>query len=340
MALRLNGLAQYNEPVGRDYVDYLRFGAAPSFAWGIGTPTLVTASYYYYYENNQPDRGIPIVTFPGQIGGPPDVDPSNYYGHRAAGRREGAPAPRHRHLRPQVQRQHRAPQHHPLPVVGPAGRGHAGRHPPADHRRAAAGLDRRHPQPRGPRRERVDHRQPDRGPVQVQHLDAQAQARGRRRLRPPDLRPPDDHAHAGAEHLAHQSGHLPAGHLHLDERRAVRGGRLSVGRLRRRRRPDPVVAQVHRGRALRLLRLRLHELQCQRHRRLQVQPRGPVLVAARRAHRAAHGSQTYYFAWGRSFNPSAESSTRSTSPTRARIPRRPTRTSSAASSASSTTRSA
>jgi catecholate siderophore receptor len=80
MAIRLNGLAQYSEPVGRDYVDFLRFGMAPSFAWGVGTPTLFTASYYYYYENNQPDRGIPIVTFPGQIGGPPDVDPSNYYG--------------------------------------------------------------------------------------------------------------------------------------------------------------------------------------------------------------------------------------------------------------------
>ena len=47
MAIRLNGLAQDNEPVGRDYVDILRFGVAPSFAWGIGTPTLVTASYYY-----------------------------------------------------------------------------------------------------------------------------------------------------------------------------------------------------------------------------------------------------------------------------------------------------
>ena len=80
MAIRLNALAQYNEPVGRDYVDFLRFGVAPSFAWGVGTPTLFTASYYYYQENNQPDRGIPVVTFPGQIGGPPDVDPSNYYG--------------------------------------------------------------------------------------------------------------------------------------------------------------------------------------------------------------------------------------------------------------------
>jgi catecholate siderophore receptor len=80
MAIRLNALAQYSEPVGRDDVDFLRFGVAPSFAWGVGTPTLFTASYYYYQENNQPDRGIPIVTFPGQIGGPPDVDPSNYYG--------------------------------------------------------------------------------------------------------------------------------------------------------------------------------------------------------------------------------------------------------------------
>jgi catecholate siderophore receptor len=80
MAIRLNAMGQYNSPVDRDYVDFLRFGVAPTFAWGIGTPTLVTASYYYYQEENQPDRGIPTVTFPGQIGGPPDVDPSNYYG--------------------------------------------------------------------------------------------------------------------------------------------------------------------------------------------------------------------------------------------------------------------
>ncbi len=80
LAVRLNLLAMYNEPVGRDYVEMLRWGVAPSFAWGVGTPTLFTASYYYYQEHNLPDRGIPIVTFPGQVGGPPDVDPSNYYG--------------------------------------------------------------------------------------------------------------------------------------------------------------------------------------------------------------------------------------------------------------------
>ena len=80
MSVRLNALAMYNEPVGRDYVDMLRWGVAPSFARGVGTPTLVTASYYYYQEDNQPDRGIPIVTFPGQVGSPPAVNPSNYYG--------------------------------------------------------------------------------------------------------------------------------------------------------------------------------------------------------------------------------------------------------------------
>ncbi len=80
MAVRLNVLAMYNEPVRRDEVNMLRWGVAPAFAWGVGTPTLVTASYYYYHENNLPDRGIPIVTFPGQVGTPPDVDPSNYYG--------------------------------------------------------------------------------------------------------------------------------------------------------------------------------------------------------------------------------------------------------------------
>jgi catecholate siderophore receptor len=80
MAVRLNALAMYNEPVDRDFVHMLRWGVAPSFAWGVGTPTLFTASYSYYQEDNLPDRGIPIVTFPGQVGRPPDVDRSNYYG--------------------------------------------------------------------------------------------------------------------------------------------------------------------------------------------------------------------------------------------------------------------
>ena len=212
---------------------------------------------------------------------------------------------------------------------------------PAAHRRAAAGVDRRHPEPRRARRERVDHRQPDRGPVQVQHVDAQAQARRRRRLRAPDVRPPDDHAHAGPEHVAHQPGPLPSRHLHDDERRAVRGGRHVGRRLRRRRRPDPVVAQVPRGRALRQLRLRHHKLQRQRHRGRRSS------AATTSSGRPARRSSCSPRARRRTTSPGAgpstpppRRSTRSTSPTRAWTPRRPTRTSSAPSSASSTTRSA
>ena len=78
MAVRMNMLAYYNEPVGRDFVNFLRWGVAPSFAWGIGTDTLFTASYYYYQENNLPDRGLPIVTYPGRIGKPPGVEPSDF----------------------------------------------------------------------------------------------------------------------------------------------------------------------------------------------------------------------------------------------------------------------
>ena len=78
MAVRMNMLAYYNEPVGRDFVNFLRWGVAPSFAWGIGTDTLFTASYSYYQENNLPDRGLPIVTYPGRIGKPPGVEPSDF----------------------------------------------------------------------------------------------------------------------------------------------------------------------------------------------------------------------------------------------------------------------
>jgi len=78
MAVRMNMLAYYNEPVGRDFVNFLRGGVAPSSAWGIGTDTLFTASYSYYQENNLPDRGLPIVTYPGRIGKPPGVEPSDF----------------------------------------------------------------------------------------------------------------------------------------------------------------------------------------------------------------------------------------------------------------------
>ena len=119
----------------------------------MGTPTLFTASYYYYYENNQPDRGIPIVTFPGQIGGPPDVDPSNYYGlvqqdeekvhlNRVTltlDHKFNDNVAVHNIFR--YQYSDRMSKVTPGGILQPI------------TRRAAAVVDRRHPQPRGPRRE-------------------------------------------------------------------------------------------------------------------------------------------------------------------------------------------
>ena len=306
MAIRLNALAQYSEPVGRDYVDFLRFGVAPSFAWGVGTPTLFTASYYYYHENNQPDRGIPIVTFPGQIGGPPDVDPSNYYGlvqqdEEKVHLNRGTLTFDHKfnediavHNIFRYQCSDRLSKVTPGGILQPI------------TRRAAAVVDRRHPQPRGPRRERVDPRQPERGPVQVRHVDAQAQARGGRRRRAPDVRPPDAHAHAGAEHVAHESGPLPPGIYTTTNGVRFEADATSVGAY--------VVDDVQILSWLKLIAGARYDnfnsditnfnadgtLASSFSRVDQFwSPRAALVVQPTSA-------QTYYFAWGRSFNPSAE----------------------------------
>ena len=269
-------------------------------------------------------------------------EPVELLRHRAAGLREGAPAPRHHHLRPQVQRGHRVPQHLPLPMVGSGGRRHAGRHPPARHRRAAAGVDRSHQEPRGPRRERVDPRQPDRSPVQVQHVDAQAQAGGRRRPRPSNVRPPDHHAHAGAEHVAHEPGSpFPPGHLHLDEGRAVRGGRL-VGRA-----PTSwTTSRSCRGsRSWQACATTTSTPTSRTSMPTAPSPRSSAVwtSSGRPAPRSSCSRRprrrTTSPGGARSTRPPS-SSTRSTSPTRAPTPSRATRTSWAARSASSTMRSA
>ena len=342
MAIRLNGLAQYNEPVGRDYVDILRFGVAPSFAWGIGTPTLVTASYYYYHENNQPDRGIPIVTFPGQIGGPPDVDPSNYYGHRAAGLREGAPAPRHRS--PSTTSSTRTSRSTTSPATSGriARRGHAGRHPRSRSPPGSRWGRSSSPGTARARRERVDPRQPDRGPVQVQHVDAQAQARRqastsrtrrttarrsrsrRARTRRSRTRTPSPPASSPSTNGARfEADATSVGAYVVDDVQILSWLKFMAGA-----RFDNFDSDITNFNANGTVRL-------------EVQPHRPVLVAARRAHRAAHGRADVLLRLGPLLQPVRRArSTRSTSPTRARTPRRPTRTSSAARSASSTTRSA
>jgi outer membrane receptor protein involved in Fe transport len=77
-ALRLNIMGQTNDIAGRDEVDIKRWGIAPSFTVGFGTPVQVTGSFYYQREDNLPDYGFPVM-FGGQIPSPP-LNRENFYG--------------------------------------------------------------------------------------------------------------------------------------------------------------------------------------------------------------------------------------------------------------------
>jgi catecholate siderophore receptor len=74
-AFRLNAMGMYDGIEGRDEVSTQRWGVAPSFTIGLGSPTQVTASYYYLQDDNLPDYGFPYV-----FGRPADVDRENFYG--------------------------------------------------------------------------------------------------------------------------------------------------------------------------------------------------------------------------------------------------------------------
>jgi catecholate siderophore receptor len=74
-AARLAVMDQRNGVVQRDQVLYRRYGVAPTFAFGIDTPTRVTLSFFRQSENDIPDYGIPFLD-----GAPAAVERSNYYG--------------------------------------------------------------------------------------------------------------------------------------------------------------------------------------------------------------------------------------------------------------------
>jgi catecholate siderophore receptor len=61
MAFRLNAFQQYNEEADRNFVYSGRWGAAPSFAWGLGTDTTVILAYQHLREDDLPDYGFPFV---------------------------------------------------------------------------------------------------------------------------------------------------------------------------------------------------------------------------------------------------------------------------------------
>jgi len=74
-AVRLNLMGETTGVADRDYTQQRRWGAAPSLALGLNTPTTFTLSYFHQEENNLPDYGIPFV-----FGQPAPVNRSNYYG--------------------------------------------------------------------------------------------------------------------------------------------------------------------------------------------------------------------------------------------------------------------
>ncbi|HVW68506.1 MAG TPA: TonB-dependent receptor [Steroidobacteraceae bacterium] len=76
MAFRVNAMAHRNEVADRDVTSYTRWGIAPSFAIGLGTPTRFTLAYLHEHDRNLPEYGIPLRNFALV----PGIDRDNYYG--------------------------------------------------------------------------------------------------------------------------------------------------------------------------------------------------------------------------------------------------------------------
>ena len=74
-ALRLNLLGYYNDVVDRDEVWLSRFGFAPAYTVGLGTPTQFSAYFYYLHDDGRSDYGFPYV-----FNTVPDVPRGNNYG--------------------------------------------------------------------------------------------------------------------------------------------------------------------------------------------------------------------------------------------------------------------
>jgi catecholate siderophore receptor len=74
-ALRLNVMGHLNGVAGRDAAEYRRWGIAPSLAFGIGTATRLNIDFFHLQEYNTPDYGLPWL-----FASPAPVKRSNFYG--------------------------------------------------------------------------------------------------------------------------------------------------------------------------------------------------------------------------------------------------------------------
>ncbi len=74
-AVRVNLMAHKDAVVGRDKINMTRQGFAPSVSLGLGTPTQITLSYLLQHENNVPDYGFPYLN-----GKPLRTDRDTFFG--------------------------------------------------------------------------------------------------------------------------------------------------------------------------------------------------------------------------------------------------------------------
>jgi catecholate siderophore receptor len=84
-AVRMNALWHDAGIPGRNVTEEKRWGAAPSLALGLGTPTRLTLSYLHLDQDNIPDYGIPWVPATNNVlvehrDKPAPVDYDNFYG--------------------------------------------------------------------------------------------------------------------------------------------------------------------------------------------------------------------------------------------------------------------
>lgn len=83
-ALRITGMGNENNIVGRDFLYSHRWGIAPSIAFGLGSRATLVLQYMHQQENSVPDFGVPVVTPPGaRTGGPITeygIRRTNFYG--------------------------------------------------------------------------------------------------------------------------------------------------------------------------------------------------------------------------------------------------------------------
>ncbi|WP_084711982.1 TonB-dependent receptor [Tanticharoenia sakaeratensis] len=83
-AVRIAGMGNENNEVGRDDVYSHRWGIAPSIAFGLGKRTTFTLEYLHQSDNRIPDYGVPVITRPGATVGEPatayGINRNNWYG--------------------------------------------------------------------------------------------------------------------------------------------------------------------------------------------------------------------------------------------------------------------